>query len=180
MGRVIAQEETVDMSAHRNLGRAPVAPARHPDDDRPSTFERIEQAARIVAESPGQAGGTRGGLEAVAAIFLAWRERRFAAVICRELLRRHAETVRRNPGLLGLPLYRRIVADRHGGSLPLADAILDRASQSFAQWPSCRTVNYRDVVHYLVVLEFIAANKGARWIHADLKQFIGDAIPRCL
>ena len=168
------------MSVHRNLGRAPALPAHHSADDRPSTFERIEQAAHLVSESTGQAGGPQGGVQAVAAIFLAWRERRFAARVCRELLRRHAETVRRNPGLLGLPLYRRIVADRHGGSLPLADAILDRASQSFAQWPSSRTVNYRDVVHYLVVLEFIAANKGARWIHADLKQFISDAIPRCL
>lgn len=168
------------MSAYRDNGPAPATAAHHRADAPHSSFERLERAARVVAESPGQIGVTRGGLEAVAEMFLAWRERRFAAGVCRELLRRHAETVRRNPGLLGLPLYRRIVADRHGGSIALADAILDRASQSFAQWPSSRTVNYRDVVHYLVVLEFIAANKGARWIHADLKQFISDAIPRCL
>jgi hypothetical protein len=29
-----------------------------------------------------------------------------------------------------------------------------------------------------VVLEFIAANKNVRWIHADLKRLVSDSIPR--
>ena len=168
------------MSIHRHRGPEPATATPRPAEERHSTFERLEQAARFATESASRDGATRGGLKAVSAIFLAWRERRFAARICRDLLRRHAETATRHPELLGLPLYHRIVADRHGGSTLLADAILERASQSFAEWPASRMLNFRDVVHYLVVLDFIATNKGARWIHADLKQVVSDTIPRGL
>ena len=159
---------------------APATTVSGLSDAQHSSFERIEHAARLAAGSsrPGATSGS--GLKAVAALFLAWRERQFAARVCRDLLRLHEKMVTRHPGQQGLSLYRLIVADRNGGSIPVADAILDRASQSFAEWPSRRALNFRDVVHCLVVLEFIAANRDARWIHADLKQFVGNAIPHGL
>jgi hypothetical protein len=158
----------------RSTGTSPSAFEGH------STFERIEVAARLATQAPMRGNRTRGILTAMAAALLAWRERRFVAGVCRDMLRLHAETASRNPGLLGRPLYHRIVAARHGGSKLLADAILERAAQSFAEWPSSRPLNFRDVVHYVAVLEFVAANKSARWIHADLKRLVSEAIPHAL
>ena len=145
-----------------------------------STFERIEVAARLATQAPMRGNTTRGILTAVAAVLLAWRERRFASGVCRDMLRRHAETASRHPGLLGPALYHRIVADRHGGSDLLADTILERAGQSFAEWPISRPLSFRDVVHYVAVLEFVAANRSAHWIHADLKRLVNETIPHAL
>jgi hypothetical protein len=145
-----------------------------------STFERIEVAARIATQAPMQGNATRGILRSVAGVLFAWRERRFVSSVCREMLRLHAETASRHPELRGRPLYHRIVAARNGGSKLLADAILDRAGQSFAEWPTSRPLNYRDVVHYVAVLEFVATKRSAHWIHADLKRLVSEAIPRAL
>jgi len=145
-----------------------------------STFERIESAARLATQAPMRGNAARGMLTAVAAVLLAWRERRFARGVCRDMLRLHAETASRHPELQGLPLYHCIVATRHGGSKVLADAILERAGESFAEWPTSRPLNYRDVVHYVAVLEFVAVNRSAHWIHADLKRLVSEAIPHAL
>ncbi len=165
------------MFAHRRTEPAPATAVATSAEEWHSTFERIEHAARLATQSPSRSSATGGGLKSVYAAFLAWRERQFAAGVCRALLRQHDETSTRHPGLAGVPLYRRIIADRHGGSVLVADAIMERASESFAEWPVSRSLNFRDVVHCLIVLEFIAANRGARWIHADLKQFVSDTIP---
>ena len=168
------------MSSKQRRSQAPAA-ARSPSAfEGHSTFERIESAARLVTQAPTGASPTRGFLTAVAAVLLGWRERRFARGVCRDMLRLHAETVSRHPELRGLALYQGIVAARHGGSSLLADAILERAGQSFAEWPISRPLNFRDVVHYVAVLEFVAANKGAHWIHADLKRLVSEVIPHDL
>ena len=145
-----------------------------------STFERIEVAARLATQSPTRGNTTRGVLTALASVLLAWRERRFTRGVCRDMLRLHAATTSRYPGLLGPELYHRIVAARNNGSQRVADAILERAGQSFAEWPTSRPLNFRDVVHYVAVLEFVAVNKSAHWIHADLKRVVSEAIPHAL
>ncbi len=145
-----------------------------------STFERIEQAARLATQVPSGSTRTEGALKAAASLLLAWRERRFVAGVCRDMLRLYADAVAHQPGSPGPALYHRILAARHGGSTVLADAILERAGESFAQWPSPRALTFRDVVHYVAILEYIAANRGARWIHADLKRLVNDSIPRAL
>ena len=165
------------MPANRHLESPSIATAPASTLEHPSTFERIEHATRLAAEAMSRRHAARQGLPGVAAILFAWRERRFATGICRDMLRLHADVTASRPELQGLPLYRRIVSAHHGGSLAVADAILERAGQSFAEWPVSRALNFRDVVHYLVVLEFIAANKNVRWIHADLKRLVSDAIP---
>ncbi len=168
------------MSTSPRRSRANSTPTSPSDSESHSTFERIEAAARLATQAPVSGNTTRGILTAVAVVLLAWRERRFASRVCREMLRLHAETVSRHPGLLGLPLYRCIVAARHGGSNLLADAILERAGQSFADWPTSRPLNFRDVVHYVAVLEFVAANRSAHCIHADLKRLVSKSIPHAL
>ena len=154
------------------------APAiRSPVDAQHSTLERIDHAVRLALDAPPRRGAPRGAWAAIAAGFLAWREGLFAARVCREMLRLHGQTAADHPQLLGPSLYRRIVAARHDGSTVLADAILERASRSFTDWPASRALRFRDVVHDLVVVEFIATRRDARWIHVDLKRLVNKHIP---
>jgi hypothetical protein len=107
---------------------------------------------------------------------LAWRERRFAATCAREMVRLHRELSIRFPELKGLGLYHRVVAARTGNATA-ADAVLERAEQSFAIWPVERALTFRDVVHYLAVSEFIATHSHARWVYADMKRIVDAQIP---
>ena len=155
----------------------PAPAVRSLADAQHSTLERIDHAFRLALDAPLRRGAPRGAWGAIASGFLAWRESRFAARVCREMLRLHAQAAADHPELLGPSLYRRIVATRHDGNTVLADGILDRASRSFADWPASRALRFRDVVHYLVVVEFIASRHEARWIHVDLKRLVNKNIP---
>jgi hypothetical protein len=120
-----------------------------------------------------------GGGSALASFF-AWREKRFAARTCKELLKLHRRVSARNPLLTGDALYRQIVAARNGGDFAAAEAVLKGAEQSFAAWPAERRLKFSDVVHFLAVSEFLASHGGGRWIHADLKRIVAARIPHNL
>jgi YHS domain-containing protein len=106
-----------------------------------------------------------------------WRERRFAAKCSRELLRTYRRIATRNPQLARSDLYREVVRSRTGADAAFVDSVLDFAEQSFAQWPVSRALSLRDIVHYLVVSEFVATHREIRWITADLKRVVRATIP---
>lgn len=108
---------------------------------------------------------------------LAWRERRFAAECAHTLMKIHREQSVRYPELHGEMLYRRIVASHLGGDHAAVDAVLRFARQSFAIWPTERELNFRDVVHYLAVSQFMAAHGHARWVYADMKRIVHAIVP---
>ena len=112
--------------------------------------------------------------------FVAWRERRFAAACCRQMLELYRTVAATHPELSGPPLYRHIVMARSGASRPDADAVLGFAEQSFAAWPVERSLNFRDVVHYVVVQEFSVSHKNALWLHANLNWVVCAGIPHNL
>ena len=109
--------------------------------------------------------------------FLAWRERSFASVRSREMLKLYWTVTARHPGLTGLHLYRKIVAARSSGTAVDADAILDCAEQSFTDWPVSRELKFRDVVHCIAVLEFLDTHKDAHGIQANLRPVVNAVIP---
>jgi YHS domain-containing protein len=111
---------------------------------------------------------------------LAWRERRFTAQCCRELLELHANVTGGQPNLAGPNLYRTIVMNRTGVDLAAANAVLESAEQSFTAWPVSRELTFRDIVHYLVVSEFVATHAGSRWITIDMKRVVHASIPQRL
>lgn len=108
---------------------------------------------------------------------LARRERRYARDCAREMLKLHHDFSSRFPELKGHSLYRRVVARRLDGNDLVAEAVLHHATQSFAIWPVERELNFRDVVHYLAVSQYVALHPGARWVHADIKRLVEDLIP---
>jgi YHS domain-containing protein len=110
----------------------------------------------------------------------AWRERHFAAVCCRELLKLYHTVAAQRPDLARADLYRQIVVERTDSDNTAADTILRLAEESFASWPVSRELNFRDVVHYLAVSEFLDSHKGSRWVHADMRRIVHSVIPHDL
>jgi hypothetical protein len=110
----------------------------------------------------------------------AWRERRFAAGCCRELMRLHRVVASSHSHLAGMELYRLVVAAHVGSDPAVTEALLDRAQESYALWPVPRTLTFRDVVHYLAVSGYWALHRGQRWICSDIRRVIDSSIPRHL
>jgi len=110
----------------------------------------------------------------------AWRERHFATVCCRDLLKLYHTVAAQRPNLARTDLYRQIVVERTDSDNTAADTILRLAEESFASWPVSRELNFRDVVHYLAVSEFLDTHKGSRWVHADMRRIVNSAIPHDL
>jgi YHS domain-containing protein len=111
---------------------------------------------------------------------LAWREKRFAARTCSDLLKLHKIVAARHPGLTGPALYREVIAAHSGGDRAHADAVLENAEQSFAIWPVPRALKFADVVHYVAASELLTTAGGRRWIHADMKRIVAARIPHDL
>jgi YHS domain-containing protein len=110
----------------------------------------------------------------------AWRERHAATSCCRELLQLYHTVAAEHPGLAGMALYRQVVMARTGHDASTADSILRLAEESFSSWPVSRDLNFRDVVHYLAVSEFLASHPESRWIQADMRRIVQSSIPHNL
>jgi transposase len=114
----------------------------------------------------------------LAPFFAGWREKHYAARISRELLELHRTVAAAHPRLTKHELYRQIVMARVGGTLAAADAALDRAADSFASWPVERPLTFRDVVHYLAVSDYLAANGDvAEWTRENLGKVVSSIVP---
>jgi hypothetical protein len=110
-------------------------------------------------------------------IMRAWNERQYAVKQCRELLHMHQSLAARQSGVDRMELYRQLVAQRTGGDAKAVDALLGHATESYAQWPVDRPLNLRDVIHYLVVQEYLASHRQASWLEQNLKRIVDSAVP---
>ena len=106
-----------------------------------------------------------------------WRERRFARRVSRELLKLYRIVSAAQPDLRGRDLYRRIIIARSQADPAAADTLIDQAEESFASWPVPREVKFCDVVHFVVVSEFLASHGNSRWIHANVGREVASEIP---
>ena len=107
----------------------------------------------------------------------AWRERRYVARRCRELLALAEGLRAAEPGLAGLALYRRIVAQALGGDEQAVEGTLRLAEDNFAAWPVSRPLTLRDVAHHIAVSEYFAAHAGRQAMRAELKRVVDETIP---
>jgi transposase-like protein len=114
-------------------------------------------------------------------LFVGWQEKHFAARTSRELLKLYESVSAARPGLTKPQLYRHIVMARVGGTLAAADAVLARATESFATWPVERALTFRDVVHYLAVSDYLATNaEAAEWTRENLGRVVARLVPEHL
>jgi transposase len=114
-------------------------------------------------------------------LFVGWQEKHHAAKTSRELLKLYQTIAAARPGLKREELYRQIVMRRLGVTLAAADAVLDRATESFASWPVERPLTFGDVVHYLAVSEYLGSKDDvAAWTREDLGRVVASLIPEDL
>ncbi len=117
----------------------------------------------------------------VGPLIVGWQEKHYAAKTSRELLKLHEKIAAARPGLGKQELYRHIVMARLGGTLAAADAVLARATESFATWPVERALTFRDVVHYLAVSDYLATNaEAADWTRENLGRVVASLVPEHL
>jgi len=124
---------------------------------------------------PGALPG-RGWRDVLAGLF-PWRERRFARQVSRELLQLYRAVKTQHPGLPPRDLYRKIVIAHTRGDEQSAEALLDLAEESFAEWPTRRALKFNDVVHFIAVSEFLASHGNSPWIYANMGREVASRIP---
>ena len=105
-------------------------------------------------------------------------QRSFARRVSRELMALHHSVSEAHPGLRGHDLYRRIAMMRLRTDEKGADALLQRADENFAWWPTTREINFIDVVHMIAIVEFGAAHSQAHCNVADMGRVIAEEIGR--
>jgi transposase-like protein len=114
-------------------------------------------------------------------LVVGWQEKHHAAKTSRELLKLYEKVAAARPSLGKQELYRHIVMARLGGTLAAADAVLARATESFATWPVERALTFRDVVHYLAVSDYLATNaEAADWTRENLGRVVASLVPEHL
>ena len=82
-----------------------------------------------------------------------------------------------DPDLHGLALYERVLASR-GLRLNAIAQVLARAQESFCTWPISRELRFRDVVHYVVVSDYLRAHPKKLGMQSNLTITIGRIIAK--
>ncbi len=107
-------------------------------------------------------------------------ERSFAKRTSLSVLEIYWRVREAQPELNGKALYAEVVATRSHVDLQAARMIVQRAEQSFAEWPEERDVIFRDVVDYLVFDEFMQAHPDRRGAQSDMRRVAAKIIPENL
>jgi hypothetical protein len=106
-------------------------------------------------------------------ILAALRENQHLKRTCRECLQLY-RGLAEHPNATARERYALVVERRTGVG---ANAILQRAEESFATWPNERPLTFRDVVHYLAVTECLSDDKSQIGIRADVMMVVAKLIP---
>jgi hypothetical protein len=139
----------------------------------------LEKAGPIEIHASDQNRSGVLGRELLASL-LPWREQRFARCVSRKLLKLYQTVSGNHARLRGRDLYREIVIAHKRADRDSADALLDQAQESYATWPSPRTLRFCDVVHFIVVSEFLASHSDTPWIQTDMRRKVESLIPHNL
>ena len=82
------------------------------------------------------------------------------------------------PHLTGRPLYQQVIVRRSGLGDEAARRLLRRAYQSFCEWPVERKLRFRDVVHYVVVDEYMRSQlTDFGGTYTDMRRVVASIIP---
>jgi len=109
-------------------------------------------------------------------ILAALRENQHLKRTCRECLQLY-RGLGEHPNATARERYALVIERRTGVDANGADAILQRAEESFATWPNERPLTFRDVVHYLAVTECLSDDKSQIGVRADVTMLVAKMIP---
>lgn len=144
---------------------APPAGSKAQDTaDRPGRCERCggpleigrQSSPEPVAESPHQRLVERLHLRDA---WLMLAETWYAWHVSRRMLKLYQQ-VRSECGLTGISLYEQVIMRWSRVDTRATAAILRHAEESFCIWPASHDLRFRNVVHYVVVREYLQARKG--------------------
>lgn len=105
-----------------------------------------------------------------------WRERREVKKTCSSILALYRSVSKQNPELARRELYLLTVKSHTGCDNILADKILNDAEESFAEWPIRRVIKLRDVIHFMIIKEYLHFS-GEVWMRSEIKNIIESKIP---
>jgi hypothetical protein len=105
------------------------------------------------------------------------RERRQARRASLALLELYHRIAAESPELTGVDRYERIVVERTGLDVNAARVLVQRAEESFAEWPVDRPLIFRDVVQYLVIQEHLASAPGVEGARSALGDVVAEVVP---
>jgi hypothetical protein len=95
-----------------------------------------------------------------------------------EMLRWYQRVSVEEPQLSGVSLYEEVIVRRSGLDIEAASGMLQRVRQSLCEWPSPRKLRYRDVVHYVVVDEYMRSHvTDFRGTYTDMRRVVASIIP---
>lgn len=106
----------------------------------------------------------------VAETWCAWRT-------SRQMLKWYQRVSDEQPQLKGTTLYQEIIVRRSAFSVETARGVLQRARQSFCEWPGRRELQFRDVVNYLVMQEYMQSHLTQVGTYSDTKRVVSSVIP---
>lgn len=162
------------------LQRGDDAPA--PAAAQPATVSHQEAATADsdkIARSPvRELGYLLRGL--LASWLITWREKRHVARTSRSILSQYRSIAATHPNWLPNEMYRFVVMAHTGCDTSTADMILDRAEESFAEWPVSRPLKLRDVAHYLTVTEYLDLYGKDFWMRSEINKMVARHIPKNL
>ena len=105
------------------------------------------------------------------------REWLFARRVCNESLAAYRAVKVANAGLAGDALYEAVIARRTRLDAEGARRLLERAHASREDWDNERPANFRDVVMFMIVTEYLAGARGVQGMSLDLAGFLDRRLP---
>lgn len=106
-----------------------------------------------------------------------WRELRYAKQAGQHALACYWQLRTDRPELSGRTLYEAFVCDYSAVEIAAARTILHRAEASFASWPNERDLIFRDVVQYVVILDYLAFFPKRKGTTANMTSALSKIIP---
>jgi hemerythrin-like metal-binding protein len=116
----------------------------------------------------------------LSAWLLSWREKRHVGRTSRTILAQYRRISKAHPDLPATSVYVFVVMAHTGCDSSTANIILDRAEESFAEWPISRALTLRDVVHYLTVTEYLDLYGKDFWMRSEIIKMVNANIPKIL
>jgi hypothetical protein len=112
------------------------------------------------------------------------RERRQIRRFCDESLKLYRQVEAQMPQASQTERYGRFIELRSGVTAAAVLTVMRRAEESFADWPTERPLNFRDVVQYLAVTDCLKIDIAVAGVRSRIVDFVidivGHVIPRDL
>ena len=110
-------------------------------------------------------------------LFAGPAERRYAKEASKQMLELYWRQRRNSPEMDIRAVYQSVVAQRLGNEMTRAAELVQRAEDSFTQWPVERELRFRDVVHYLIFDEYMRQGKAREGTKTNMGVVVARIIP---